>query len=84
MLLRPALPCSATVIVAVADRNGVLHGVAAATGLERWHTEPVVTATAPVLAGGIIYITGTDHRAHGFDLQTGVETMVVDDHGRSG
>ena len=26
-----------------------------------------------MLAGGIVYITGTDHRAHGFDLQTGVE-----------
>ena len=29
--------------------------------------------TAPVLADGIVYITGTDHRAHGFDLQTGAE-----------
>ena len=38
-----------------------------------WHTEPIVNAAAPVLAGGIVYITGTDHRAHGFDLQTGVE-----------
>lgn len=34
--------------------------------------DPVVT-TAPVLAGGIVYITGPDHRARGFDLQTGVE-----------
>jgi outer membrane protein assembly factor BamB len=60
-------------IVAVADQNGVLHGVAAATGAEVWHTDPIVNAAAPVLAGGIVYITGTDHRAHGFDLQTGVE-----------
>jgi outer membrane protein assembly factor BamB len=61
-------------VVAVADRNGVLHGIAAATGKERWHTEPIVTTTAPVLVGGVIYITGTDHRAHGFDLETGAET----------
>ena len=59
-------------MVAVADRNGILHGLAAATGAERWHQDPVFT-TAPVLAGGTVYITGTDHRARGFDLQTGVE-----------
>ena len=29
--------------------------------------------TAPVLADGIVYITGTDHKAHGFDLHTGEE-----------
>ena len=39
-------------IVAVADQDGVLHGVAAATGAEVWHTEPIVNAAAPVLAGG--------------------------------
>ena len=55
------------------DRNGVLHGVAAATGVEIWHTAPVVNATHPVLADGLVYITGTDHRVHGFDLQTGVD-----------
>ena len=48
-------------IVAVADRNGVLHGVEATTGVERWHTPPIVNMTAPVLADGIVYITGTDH-----------------------
>ena len=26
-----------------------------------------------MLADGIVYITGTDHKAHGFDLQTGAE-----------
>ncbi|MEO6208303.1 MAG: PQQ-binding-like beta-propeller repeat protein, partial [Candidatus Limnocylindrales bacterium] len=60
-------------VVAVADQNGVLHGITAETGVERWHTEPVVVTTAPALAGGIVYITGTDHRAHGFDLETGAE-----------
>jgi outer membrane protein assembly factor BamB len=60
-------------VVAVADRNGVLHGVDAATGEEQWHTQAVVNMTAGVLADGIVYFTGTDHRAHGFDLQTGAE-----------
>ena len=61
-------------VVAVADRNGVLHGVDGGDGQTSGGIPtPVVNMTAPVLADGIVYITGTDHKAHGFDLQTGAE-----------
>ena len=70
-------PVFADGVIAVADGDGYLHGVDAASGAELWRSKPVVTPTnSPVVVDGIVYTMGTDRQAHGFDIRTGHESWT--------